>query len=124
MSHRDALKKCRTHDQRDGNRSRAFQCIEQQRYDSECGRFTSHVSSADVSTPGTADVFTIDDAHEEVAEGNGTQQVTCGGNHNYKDSSHDSKFVEFRGAAAMWPARYSDDLQAGSRDPGGRPALL
>ncbi len=45
----------------------------------EGGGFAGYVGGADVAAAGAADVFAAEDAHEEIAEGDGAQQVAGGG---------------------------------------------
>ncbi len=59
----------------DGDGGGSFEGIEQQCEDAECGGFAGHIGGADVAAAGAADVFAAEDADEEIAEGDGAQQV-------------------------------------------------
>src|SRR5579859_6320336 len=56
----------------------SFQSVEQKCQDAECGRLAGYVGGADVTAAAAADVFAAEDADEEIAEGDGAQEVAGG----------------------------------------------
>ena len=59
--------------------ARSFGGVEQQRQDAERRRFAGDVGGADVAAAGAADVFAAEDADQEIAEGDGAQEIADGG---------------------------------------------
>jgi hypothetical protein len=79
MSDRDALKQRGTQDHPEDDSGGSFERVEDKREDAEGGGFAGDVGSADVAAAGLAHVFAAKDADEEIAEGDGAQEVAGGG---------------------------------------------
>ena len=63
----------------DDDCARSFQCVQQQGQDTEERRLAGYVGCSDVAAAGTAHVLATEEAHEQIAEGDGAQEVRCGG---------------------------------------------
>src|SRR5579862_4011166 len=79
MSDRDALEQCGTQDDPENDGGRSFKGIEEKSEDAEGRRFAGNVRSADVAAARLADVFAAEDADQEIAEGDRSQEVAGGG---------------------------------------------
>src|SRR5207302_3646088 len=70
----------------------------EQGHSAECRRLAGYVGGSDVAAAAAADVLAAEDADEEIAEGDGAQQVTGGGD--LEESWHG-----FKRRRVLFPAR-------------------